>query len=218
MRCRLGVLRRLGVLGAGLLVIVLPLTACGADQPSTGPEPSGVSIAPSTADPGSEPPASPAPSARATTPAKPSASDPSTAQSEDQLDATGAVAAAEAAVPDSTAVEVSQDDDSAPAEWEVTVRVGDRGRELRIAGNGTVVGNEGASLSSAQRGALPKITATAAIRTAEKRVDGGVVTDAELSQENGQRVWDVSVDAGRDTEWELWIDAESGKVLRAERD
>lgn len=39
------------------------------------------------------------------------------------------------------------------------------------------------------------------MRTAEKRIDGGVVTEAELNDEDGQRAWDLSVDGNGGDEW-----------------
>jgi uncharacterized membrane protein YkoI len=57
-----------------------------------------------------------------------------------------------------------------------------------------------------------------AIKAAEKRVADGEVTDAELTRENQRTVWDVSVEVAGGDDWELWIDATSGKVIDAERD
>ena len=57
-----------------------------------------------------------------------------------------------------------------------------------------------------------------AIKAAEKRVSDGEVTDAELTRENQRTVWDVSVEVAGGDDWELWIDASSGKVIREERD
>lgn len=201
---------RTGALAVGLVTLAFPLTACAGNDDAASPQPTNISIAPSSTAPSSPPPSV---SSAASKPA----TDPSTAQSE-TLDLRGAVAAAEATVADSTAVEVSKDDDDGTVAWEVTVRAGNNGRELRLAADGTVLGNESDSLSAAQRGDLPKTTLLRAVETAEKRIDGGVATDAELSTENGQRVWGVSVDASGNDEWELWIDAESGKVLREQRD
>lgn len=192
------------------VALLLPLAACGGGTESPGATPTNISIAPSPAP--SSPPASP--SAPASTPA----SDPSTAQTEGVQDATAAVAVAEAAVADSVAVEVSRDDDDQVV-WEVTVRAGKNGRELRIsATDGTVLSNRSESLDESQLGEQPKVTAQGAIKIAEKRVPDGAVTDAELTRENGQRVWDVTVELRGDDEWELWIDASSGKILREERD
>ena len=44
------------------------------------------------------------------------------------------------------------------------------------------------------------------------------VTDAELTRENQRTVWDVSVEVAGGDDYELWIDASSGKVVRSERD
>jgi hypothetical protein len=35
------------------------------------------------------------------------------------------------------------------------------------------------------------------------KASGGAVTDAELSRDNGEQVWDVSVDVGGGDNWEL---------------
>jgi len=130
-----------------------------------------------------------------------------------------AVAVAENAVPDSTAVEASKDDDAGGVVWEVTVRAGENGRELRIAGaDGSVLSNESDQLHESQLGAEPKVSIQDAVGIAANQVDNGAVTDAELSSENGQGIWEVSVAASGGDEWELWIDAASGKVLRKERD
>jgi len=96
--------------------------------------------------------------------------------------------------------------------------VTDDGGELSVGADGAVLNNQSESLSTAQRGDLPKVLIRDAIEVAEKQLDGGVVTDAELTTENRQRVGDMSVDAAGGAEWELWIDASSGKVLREERD
>jgi uncharacterized membrane protein YkoI len=211
------VVRSGGLAAGGLaLALALPLAACSADEPADTPEPTNISIAPSSAPPPtSQTPSPPTASSAAPTPP----TDPSIAQSEGPLDAAGAVAVAESAVEDGTVVEVSKDDDNAAIEWEVTVRAGDNGRELRIAAaDGTILSNRAHSLSAAQRGDLPTVAVRDAIGTAQKRVKDGEVTDAELTQENNQRVWDLSVDVAGGDEWDVWIDASSGKVLREERD
>ncbi|HEY5981556.1 MAG TPA: PepSY domain-containing protein [Microlunatus sp.] len=202
-------IRRTG-LAAGLAAIVLPLTACGNDDMATTPAPTDISIAPPTSIAPST--AAPAPSASSTSAAtsrRPSASA--------GLDALGAVKAAETGVADSTVVELSKDDDSGSS-WEVTVRVGDGGRELRIDSGGEITSNQAEMLSAVQRGSLPAVTVSEAIKAAEKKVSDGEVTDAELSRENERTVWDVSVEVAGGDDWELWIDASSGKVIREERD
>lgn len=202
---------RAGGLLAGMMALTFPLAACGNDEPATEPTPNNISISPSSPAPTPE---SPAPSG----PASPSATDPSTAQTERVADALGAVSVAEATVADSTTVEISKDDDDGRVEWEVTVRAGDNGRELHIAADGSVLENESEGLSEAQRGELPRVTVRDAIQTALKRIEDGEVTDAELSTEDGKRVWDIEVDVPRGDDWDLWIDAATGEVLREERD
>ncbi len=207
--------RRASVVVAGLAALVLPLAGCG-DDGSNAPTPTDISIAPPTgAAPGTSAASSsadPAPSVSPTagaTSKRPSASA--------GLDALGAVKAAETGVADSTVVELSKDDDSGSA-WEATVRVGDGGRELRLDSGGEITSNQADSLSAVQRGTLPDVTVSEAIKVAEKRVPDGGVTDAELTQENQRAVWDVSVEVAGGDDRELWIDASSGKVIREERD
>lgn len=206
----LGPPRRTAGLVVGLAALVLPLAACGSDDQSSTPAPTDISIAPPTAAPPSS--AEPVPSespTEAATSKRPSASA--------GLDALGAVKAAETGVADSTVVELSKDDDSGSA-WEATVRVGDGGRELRIDSGGEITGNQPESLSSVQRGNRPDVTVSDAIKAAEKRVSDGDVTDAELTRENQRTVWDVSVEVAGGDDWELWVDASSGKVINEERD
>jgi hypothetical protein len=160
-------IRRTGGLAAGVLDLVLPLAACGTGEPAAGPEPTAISIASSTTGPS----ASPAPTTIPSAPASTASTDRGAPPSGQGLDAVGAVAAAQAAVADSTVVGLSQDDDD--PEWEVTVRVGDDGRELRIGADGSVLRNEADALPSAQRGDLPKVTVTDAIETVEDQVTGG---------------------------------------------
>jgi uncharacterized membrane protein YkoI len=202
--------RRSAGLAAGLAALVLPLAACGGDEMSSTPAPTDISIAPPTAAaPSSAAPAPPESPSTAATSKRPSASA--------GLDALGAVKAAETGVADSTVVELSKDDDSGSA-WEVLVRVGDGGRELRLDAGGEITSNQAESLSAVQRGNLPGVTVSEAIKAAEKRVSDGEITDAELSREDQRTVWDVSVEVAGGDDWELWIDASSGKVIDAERD
>jgi uncharacterized membrane protein YkoI len=120
-------------------------------------------------------------------------------------------------VADSTVVVLSKDDDSGSA-WEAIVRVGDGGRELRIDSAGEITSNRAESLSAVQRGNLPDVTVSDAIRAAEKRVSDGEATEAELTRENQRAVWDVLVEVAGGDDYELWIDASSGTVIREERD
>jgi uncharacterized membrane protein YkoI len=195
---------------AGLAVFVVPLAACGGAEEASAPPPTNISIAPPTSGVRS-------PTASATSEA-PTAAAPSKRPSASAgLDALGAVRAAETGVADSTVVVLSKDDDSGSA-WEATVRVGDGGRELRIDSAGEITSNRAESLSAVQRGNLPDVTVSDAIRAAEKRVSDGEATEAELTRENQRAVWDVSVEVAGGDDYDLWIDASSGTVIREERD
>lgn len=207
-----GSTRRAAGLVAGLAALVLPLTACGGGDTATTPAPTDISIAPPTSTPSASTPTSTAPSPSPT--ASPTSRRPA---ADAGLDALGAVRAAETGVADSTVVELSKDDDSGSS-WEVLVRVGSRGRELQLDQSGEISADRAESLSAVQRGALPDVTVSDAVKTAEQRVPDGEVTEAELTRENQRTVWDVSVEVAGGDDWELWIDASSGKVVRAERD
>ena len=207
-----GSTRRAAGVVAGLAALVFPLAGCGGDDTATTPAPTDISIAPPTSTPPSSAPSpsdSPAPSESTASTKRPSASA--------GLDASGAVKAAETGVADSTVVELSKDDDSGSS-WEVLVRVGGSGRELQVDQAGEITGSQNESLSAVQRGNLPDVTVADAIKAAEKRVSDGEVTEAELTRENQRTVWDVSVEVAGGDDWELWIDASTGKVVRAERD
>ena len=207
--------RRSAGLAAALAALVLPLAACGGNEMSSSPAPTDISIVPPTA----AVPSTAAPSSAAPAPSE----SPSTAATSRRpsasagLDALGAVKAAETGVADSTVVELSKDDDSGSA-WEALVRVGNGARELRLDAGGGITSNQAESLSAVQRGNLPGVTVSEAIKAGEKRVSDGEVTDAELTRENQRTVWDVSVEVAGGDDWELWIDASSGKVINAERD
>jgi uncharacterized membrane protein YkoI len=194
------------VLGLSGLSVV---AACSAEEVSPGAEPTSISIAPSTVTP-QDAPSSAMSSGSGSAGA-------SVTPSSAGVDALVAVAAAEAAVADSAAVELSREDDDGGGSWAVTLRAGQNGRGLQIGANGQVVDNTSEQLDQDQLGDPPTVSIQRAIETAQQRVSGGRVTDAELTTEDGRRVWDVSVGAaGGDRE--LWIDAASGEVVREERD
>ncbi|WP_344812572.1 PepSY domain-containing protein [Microlunatus aurantiacus] len=207
--------RRTAGLVAGLAALVLPLTACGSDDAATTPAPTDISIAPPTSTPAGSAPADPASPTASEAPTDAATSKRPSANG--GLDALGAAKAAETGLADSTVVELSKDDDSGSS-WEVLVRVGGGGRELQVDQDGEITGNQAESLSAVQRGNLPDVTVADAVRAAEQRVSGGEVTDAELTRENQRTVWDVSVEVAGGDDYELWIDASSGKVVRSERD
>ncbi len=207
-----GSTRRAVGLAAGVAALVLPLAACAGDDDSSTPAPSNISIAPPT----STPHTSVVPSSEAS--ASPTAAATSRRPSATAgLDALGAVKAAETGVAGSTVLELSKDDDKGSA-WEVTVRVGDDGRELQLDSGGEITADRAETLSVVQRGSLPEVTVSDAIKAAEKRVSDGEVTDAELTRENQRTVWEVSVEVAGGDDWELWIDASSGQVINEERD
>ncbi len=200
----------------GLAALALSLAACGSDDASTTPAPTDISIAPPTSSPRATPTGS-GPTTAASSPTPPGAPTSKRPAADAGLDALGAVTAAETGVAGATVVELSKDDDSGSS-WEVLVRVGGSGRELQVDQGGEITADRAESLSGAQRGTLPDVTVSEAIKTAEDRVPAGEVTEAELTREGQRTVWDVSVEVAGGDDYELWIDASSGTVLRQERD
>ncbi|MGO3363143.1 MAG: PepSY domain-containing protein [Corynebacterium sp.] len=130
-------------------------------------------------------------------------------------DAASAIGVALEHRPGSAVVEVDHEDDDNV--WEVTVDPGDgRGVEVYIAGaSGDVIGEEGTSLDSDQRGA-PTVTAAEAIGIALGERSGRV-EGLTYDSDDGRRVWEaVVIDGG--TEWEIHIDPGSGDVLHVSQD
>jgi len=56
-----------------------------------------------------------------------------------------------------------------------------------------------------------------AISIAQQQVPGKV-TESELDREDGKLVWEVEILGNDQQEWELYIDAQTGAVLKKEQD
>lgn len=103
-------------------------------------------------------------------------------------------------------------------QWEVVILTEDgSGVELSIdIASGEVVREESESLSSEQTSA-PTITASEAIEIALAEVPGEL-WDLDLDTENGIVVWEAEVTDEAGVNWEIYIDAETGAIVKVEQD
>lgn len=110
-----------------------------------------------------------------------------------------------------------EDDDSA---WKVDVAVGGDEIEVTVDWVGTQITatRPDGSVDSDDRRKLDHATVTIqeAIRIAAAEATGNV-TDVDLSTEGGVIVWDIEFDDGP-ADWEIHVDAQSGEIVKAERD
>lgn len=134
---------------------------------------------------------------------------------EDRLSAADVAAAALDAVPGDV---VGLDIDRGDGDAEVTVlRTDGTGAEVRVnlrTGEADRVRDE--DLDTEEQTA-PAVSATDAMTIALEEA-GGSIDDMELDTEDGIRVWEVKVISDGNEEFEIRIDADSGEVLRTERD
>lgn len=127
-----------------------------------------------------------------------------------------AIATAEAEV-GGTAFAIDDEDDDQT--WEVDVAAGDRQVEVEVSADGTqVTGTDDDDLDDDDRAGLQQaqVEIGDAIQTAVAEVDG-TLDDAELTEDDGQFAWEVSVDTS-DDDIEVHVDITTGDVLTVDRD
>jgi len=71
------------------------------------------------------------------------------------------------------------------------------------------------SCATAQEKLAPKISKEQATKTALAQFKNGVVKDSELEKEDGRVVWSFDIQVGKERK-EVWVDANSGKIVRTE--
>lgn len=175
--------------------LLLTATACSAPAPASSP----------TA-------ASPSASAEPTTPAP---STPTASPTAGAADVFAAMTAATTAVP-GTVVEVGRDNEGTIPIWEVGVHNGNTGTEVYVNRNtGEVIRQRPLVLSREQRQDAA-VTAEQAIRTALADTPGDL-REVDLGTHRGSLVWEVLVREGTRS-WEFYIDAQTGKIVRRQRD
>lgn len=126
-----------------------------------------------------------------------------------------AVATAEAEAGGTAYAVDDQDDDGG---WEVDVATADRSVEVTVSADGlTVVGTEEDDLDDDDRAVVEaaETTLREAVEAAVAEV-GGVLDDAELDEEDGSPVWEVTLDRtdGGDDDVDVRVDAVTGDVSR----
>ncbi len=187
---------------------VLSLAACGADDTATPIQTVTVTASPSPTAIASSPTATASPTA---TTAAPSPSG--------EIRIQRAVRTAQR-VGGGRAVEGGRDRAQGQPVWYVTVRLADgTGSEVYInRSTGDLVGQSPENLNAVQRAAAPGLNATRAIRRAENISQGGTAIEFELERFRGTTAWYVVTKGGATGNLEFYLDANSGAVLRQERD
>lgn len=132
------------------------------------------------------------------------------------VDAFAAVKKAEALF-DGVVVELSQGTEKRTAVWEVGILLEDgSGAEVYLDRNtGDEVERDSFDLSREQRTA-PQVNAKSAMESALESVPGKV-TELDLDTDRLRVVWEIVVEAEAGGEFDVYVDAETAKVVREER-
>jgi uncharacterized membrane protein YkoI len=104
--------------------------------------------------------------------------------------------------------------------WYVTVRGDDRTRGTEVyldRSTGDVVKQQPEVLQPSARGELPQVSARQALATALRSAPGASVVEFDLEREDGTRVWYVFLRGDVGGQKEVYIDANSGSVIRTGR-
>ncbi len=195
---------------AALVVATLLAAGCSAQEPAPTTAPDTTPVDPSVTD---TPDVTPEPTETD------DASEPEDAPSvEGPLDALLAVELALQVAVGAAVVELGRDTEGGREVWEVGVLRDDgTGVELYLdVADGTVVREQPLSLDPEQQ-QVPAVTAQDAIGFALAAVPG-TVDELDLGTEMSRVVWEVIVVADAGGRFELYLDAESGEVLKQERD
>lgn len=118
-------------------------------------------------------------------------------------------------VPGGRVTETELDHEHGRAVWEVDLTKNNREYEVRIdATTGKVLGISAshASPHASSPAAAGKVDAQRARQIAQQRVPGTRVTEVERDREHGRAVWEVDLHK-QHHEWEVTIDAATGKVI-----
>ena len=211
---------RTALSASAALALALTLSACGGDAPADGgssaPAPS-ITTGSSPATPST----SPSDDAGSTTPTDSGTSAPTddgtgtgTGASTDDRTASG-LAAIATAESETGGVAYAIDDSDDDGGWEVNVRTGDSSVEVNVGADGSVVGTEPDDLDGDDRQILDgvRITLVQAIEAAVAET-GGVLDDADLSDDDDQRRVEVTVDTADRDDVDVHLDPVIGEVLR----
>lgn len=170
------------------------------------------------------------PSTGSSSPASAAASDVPQGASVDAVDATAAMDAALKHRPGTWVVDVDRDDDGDDLDdrddrddrddgrsWEVTVVDADgRGTKIFVdRSSGEITSEREVRLDSLRQQAPSVTAADAAAAAVASRP--GELESLELDSDDGRVAWEARIGEGPG-EWELWIDPETGEILRTEHD
>ena len=195
--------------------VSLGVTACGSDTGADGAgSTTSSSAAPSTTTTESS---SDSPSDDSSSADDTSNSSTSAAGGASTDDVLAAISAAEEEA-GGTAYEIDDQDDD--GSWEIDVAEGSTSTEVTVTADGTAtVDDDTDDLDDEDRAALQtaKISLGDAITTALKQVDG-TLDDAELEEQGGRHVWQVTIDTTDRGGVEVDVDVESGQATVATDD
>lgn len=205
-------MRKGASLAGALLAGSLLLSACGSDSSSddTSNESTETTETTETTEPTTEETTDESPSEEPGSGAEASQSG--------RLNATEAVARALEEVPGGAVVEMEQGREGLSRVWDIDV-LGSDGAGTNLYLNlkdGTVVKRESTRLDSVHQTA-PTVTAQGAIDAAVGAVPGSVLA-LDLDRDAGRVVWEVIVRADDKRRWEIYVDAETGEIVKQERD
>lgn len=198
-----------------VLVSVLLVSGCGLTTDDAAPSPSGVEET-ATATTAGEPTDSTEEGTETSADETATTSTDEAASPNLPLDALGAVDAALAHQAGVVVVELDLEEDDSL--WEATV-LADGGDGIGFyidVTTGEVIRESRTALSSWQRTA-PAITASEAIGIALQEKPG-TLTDLDLDRDDGRVAWEAVIEADDAHEWDLYIDPQTGEILRVERD
>ncbi|WP_420111959.1 PepSY domain-containing protein [Pseudactinotalea sp.] len=190
-----------------VLALALGLAGCGSPEDSSGP--GGTTGATDEA------------TTEAATTEDESTTDDSTTDDDAAIESDDVTAAGLAAIATAerdtggVAFAIDRDDDGDEG-WDVDVRTGDTMVEVEVSADGTsVVRSEDDDLDGDDRAAIDaaEITLTEAIEIAVAET-GGVLDDAELSDDDNPLHYEVTVDTADRDDVDVDVDAVTGEVLR----
>lgn len=210
---------RTALSASAALALALTLAACGSDAPSdSGSSAPSITTAPSATASSPSATSSSSPSSDDDTSPAPTDNGTSTGTSAGADDRTASGLAAIATAESETGgVAYAIDDSDDDGGWEVDVRTGDTSVEVRVGADGTVLSTEPDDLDDDDRQALDAvgITLAQAIEAAVAET-GGVLDDADLSDDDDRSAVEVTVDTADRDDVDVHLDPVSGEVLRVE--
>lgn len=187
---------------------VLLASGCGSSDNTPAASSAPATSAPATSTSETTAPESSAPAAPTTQ---------SETQSSNGLDGKQAIEAAQGIEPDGFVVELDYEDDQNAWEVKVASESGEDVELLVDASSGEEIGRTPKNLDAEQQ-KNPATSATDAYDAALE-AQPGTLTSLELDmQDNNQLAWEAEIQADDFTEWNVYVDPDSGEVLNTVQD